>query len=47
VDGNAATNADPIGRGELGELQDEIPGEVFSRLGETCCRGRVPYSTTG
>jgi len=36
VDGDLATNADSIGGGELGELQDEIPGEVLSRFNQAC-----------
>jgi len=47
VDGNAAANADPSGGGKLDELQDQIPGEVFFGLSETCSRGRVAHITTG
>jgi len=36
VDEDAATDANPIGKGELGILQEEISGEVFSRLCQTC-----------
>jgi len=47
VDRVAAANADPPGGGELDELQDQIPREVFSRLGQACSGGGVPYATTG
>jgi len=36
VDGNAVADANPIRGGELGKLQDEISGEVFSRFCQTC-----------
>jgi len=47
VDGNAAANADPSRGGKLDELQDQISGEVFPRLSETCIGGGVPYTTAG
>ena len=45
--GDAAVDADPGGAGNMGYLQDEVPGEVLSRQCEARAGGRVLYPPAG
>jgi len=47
VAGDAAVDAEPWGGGDLGYLQDEVPGEIFLGQCEARARSRVPHVAVG